>query len=110
MRAWDGEVFYDKEMKIEYAKTRSYATRKIEEPGWDPLAEAKAKALGLGSRLRDTAKREGPGVKQGREEDGEAMEMDDEQEAAPSNAAAAQTQPVQPTCGLFLVSCRALDF
>jgi hypothetical protein len=110
MRAWDGELFYDKEMKIEYAKTRSYATRRIEEPGWDPLAEAKAKALGLGSRLRDSrVKREGEGKfggsdakhGQGREEDGEAMEMDDEQEAAPSNAAAAQTQPAQPTCALF---------
>ncbi|QRW19042.1 NLI interacting factor-like phosphatase [Rhizoctonia solani] len=58
MRAWDGELFYDKEMKIEYAKTRSHATRRIEEPGWDPLAEAKAKALGLGSRLKKEAGRE----------------------------------------------------
>ncbi|CAE6458059.1 unnamed protein product [Rhizoctonia solani] len=74
MRAWDGEVFYDKEMKIEYAKTRSYATRRIEEPGWDPLAEAKAKALGLGSRLK----------KERRQEDGEAMDMDDEQSSNPN--------------------------
>ncbi|KDN50285.1 hypothetical protein RSAG8_01621, partial [Rhizoctonia solani AG-8 WAC10335] len=73
MRAWDSEVFYDKEMKIEYAKTRSFATRRIEEPGWDPLAEAKAKALGLGSRL-----------KKDRREDGEAMDMDDEQSSNPN--------------------------
>ncbi|KAJ1311545.1 hypothetical protein OPQ81_010029 [Rhizoctonia solani] len=74
MRAWDGELFYDKEMKIEYAKTRSYATRKIEEPGWDPLTEAKAKALGLGSRLK----------KERRQEDGEAMDMDDDQSSNPN--------------------------
>ncbi|CAE6512820.1 unnamed protein product [Rhizoctonia solani] len=73
MRAWDSELFYDKEMKIEYAKTRSYATRRIEEPGWDPLAEAKAKALGLGSRL-----------KKPRQGDGEAMDMDDEQSSNPN--------------------------
>ncbi|CEL57615.1 U2 small nuclear ribonucleoprotein B'' OS=Homo sapiens GN=SNRPB2 PE=1 SV=1 [Rhizoctonia solani AG-1 IB] len=74
MRAWDGELFYDKEMKIEYAKTRSHATRRIEEPGWDPLAEAKAKALGLGSRLK----------KEHRHGDGEAMDMDDEQSSNPN--------------------------
>ncbi|KAG9099037.1 hypothetical protein FRC06_005723, partial [Ceratobasidium sp. 370] len=118
MRAWDGELFYDKEMRIEYAKTRSHATRKVEEPGWDPLAEAKAKALGLGSRLgaggkgrittssnaeameierekdQSGAKRErddeaiGNAAKRGRGEDGEEMDMDDDQETTPSNAAA----------------------
>ncbi|KAG8698086.1 hypothetical protein FRC12_013493 [Ceratobasidium sp. 428] len=101
MRAWDGELFYDKEMRIEYAKTRSYATRKVEEPGWDPLAEAKAKALGLGSRLggkgrittssnaeameveREGAKRErddevggdGQSAKRGRGDEGEDMDV-----------------------------------
>ncbi|KAF8609832.1 RNA-binding domain-containing protein [Ceratobasidium sp. AG-I] len=127
MRAWDGEVFYDKEMRIEYAKSRSHATRKVEEPGWDPLTEAKAKALGLGSRLgangaggnkgrittssnaeameierekdqsgskRDredetTSPTTGRTAKRGRgQEDGEEMDMDDDQEATPSNVAA----------------------
>ncbi|KAG8697185.1 hypothetical protein FRC08_006687 [Ceratobasidium sp. 394] len=94
MRAWDGELFYDKEMRIEYAKTRSHATRKVEEPGWDPLTEAKAKALGLGSRLGSGTKRErgdeatGHAAKRGRGEDGEEMDMDDDQETTPSNAAA----------------------
>ncbi|QRW04903.1 NLI interacting factor-like phosphatase [Ceratobasidium sp. AG-Ba] len=85
MRAWDGELFYDKEMRIEYAKTRSFATRRVEEPGWDPLAEAKAKALGLGSRLKRERDDDGAGGgKKGRGADGEEMDMDDE----PSNASA----------------------
>ncbi|QRV90800.1 NLI interacting factor-like phosphatase [Ceratobasidium sp. AG-Ba] len=85
MRAWDGELFYDKEMRIEYAKTRSFATRRVEEPGWDPLAEAKAKALGLGSRLKRERDDDGAGGgKKGRGADGEEMDMDDE----PSNATA----------------------
>ncbi|KAG9124211.1 hypothetical protein FRC07_012407 [Ceratobasidium sp. 392] len=128
MRAWDGELFYDKEMRIEYAKTRSHATRKVEEPGWDPLAEAKAKALGLGSRLgggkgrittssnaeameierergESGAKRGrdddgGQAAKRGRGEDGEEMDMDDDQETTPSNAAA-QAQGAPPS-GTFV--------
>ncbi|CAE6506305.1 unnamed protein product [Rhizoctonia solani] len=95
MRAWDGELFYDKEMKIEYAKTRSHATRRIEEPGWDPLAEAKAKALGLGSRLK----------KDRRQEDGEAMDMDDEQS---SNPHPQQTLSAPNTYSAVTISSRLL--
>jgi hypothetical protein len=94
MRAWDGELFYDKEMKIEYAKTRSHATRRIEEPGWDPLAEAKAKALGLGSRLK----------KEHRHGDGEAMDMDDEQSSNPNPQ---QNTMAPDTCACFFRSARS---
>jgi hypothetical protein len=140
MRSWDGELFYDKEMRIEYAKTRSHATRKVEEPGWDPLTEAKAKALGLGSRLganggnkgrittssnaeameverendQPGAKRDredettspitGRTAKRGRGEDGEEMDMDDDQEATPSNAAAQGAPP-----GALAFDMRMLD-
>ncbi|KAH7345099.1 hypothetical protein B0J17DRAFT_624333 [Rhizoctonia solani] len=95
MRAWDSELFYDKEMKIEYAKTRSHATRRIEEPGWDPLAEAKAKALGLGSRLK----------KERRQEDGEAMDMDDEQSSNPNPQ---QTSSAPNTYSAVTISSRLL--
>ncbi|KAG8713561.1 Nuclear envelope morphology protein 1 [Ceratobasidium sp. 423] len=95
MRAWDSELFYDKEMKIEYAKTRSYATRRIEEPGWDPLAEAKAKALGLGSRLK----------KEQRQGDGEAMDMDDEQSSNPNPQ---QNTSVPNTYSAVTISSRLL--
>jgi len=83
LRAWDSEVFYDKEMRIEYAKTRSHATRKVEEPGWDPLAEAKAKALGLGSRLGAN----GAGGNKGRittSSNAEAMEIEREKDQSGS--------------------------
>ncbi|ELU41399.1 NLI interacting factor-like phosphatase [Rhizoctonia solani AG-1 IA] len=95
MRAWDGELFYDKEMKIEYAKTRSHATRRIEEPGWDPLAEAKAKALGLGSRLK----------KEARQGDGEAMDMDDDQSSNPNPQ---QNSSVPSTYSAVTISSRLL--
>ncbi|KAG8837684.1 hypothetical protein FRC18_008464 [Serendipita sp. 400] len=36
MRAWNGEFFYDKAMHIEYAKTKSWATSKVEDPNFVP--------------------------------------------------------------------------
>ncbi|PVG00989.1 RNA-binding domain-containing protein [Serendipita vermifera] len=36
LRAWDGELFYDKPMRIEFAKTKSWATLKMEDPNFVP--------------------------------------------------------------------------
>ncbi|KAG8824409.1 hypothetical protein FRC17_009103 [Serendipita sp. 399] len=36
MRAWNGEFFYDKPMHIEYAKTKSWAALKAEDPNFIP--------------------------------------------------------------------------
>lgn len=36
LRAWQGEMFYDKPMHIEYAKSKSWATLKAEDPNFVP--------------------------------------------------------------------------
>ncbi|TFK75957.1 RNA-binding domain-containing protein [Pluteus cervinus] len=90
MRACEGMIFYDKPMHIDYAKTKSYATLKREDPDFVPPKSANASAfvnnhLKSDKRQRDgdedgerATKREKSG-----DEDEEEMEIDDEDESAP---------------------------
>lgn len=90
MRACEGMVFYDKPMRISYAKTKSYATSRKEDPTFVPPKSANASPLVTTKRSREAAtdgdrrtKREKHG------EDDEEMEIDDDEddEVGVSNAA-----------------------
>ncbi|KAH9062259.1 hypothetical protein EDB87DRAFT_1673957 [Lactarius vividus] len=81
LRACDGMAFYDKPMRISYAKSKSHATLRREDPNFVPPNFAHASSA---KRVREAeesevrAKREKAG-----DEDGEEMDIDDDDEAAP---------------------------
>jgi len=97
MRACEGMVFYDKPMRISYAKAKSYATLRREDPNFVPPNAANASSLVVSQqpkRQREGAekgdeerqvKREKPG------EDEEEMEIDEEEEGAKMSSTPAPT-------------------
>lgn len=115
LRACEGFVFYDKPMHIEYAKQKSYATMKKEDPNFVPPTSVHA---------RETAARLGNGVlsgeKRGRDDkmdedarepkrervdddDGEEMEIEDDEESGTKDKAPGAAPPVvqQPSARLL---------
>jgi len=56
MRSLDGEVFYDKKMQIEYAKTPSHATLKLHDPNFIPPNMNQALGTPSGSRITNGAR------------------------------------------------------
>ncbi|KAG6860996.1 hypothetical protein C0995_005016 [Termitomyces sp. Mi166 len=95
MRACEGMMFYEKPIHIDYAKSKSYATLRREDPNFVPPTAANSSALLTQKRQRDdeaadgerSAKRE-----KSAEEDEEEMEIDDEDEPAqPSNTFSSAT-------------------
>lgn len=109
MRSLDGELFYEKAMHIEYAKSKSHATAKLEDPNFVPpnqmkiSAEAAAIAAGMSKvtvshaqedserkRARDDDEMVDGESPEKRQKDGEedAMEMDAEDQAQPGQAGA----------------------
>ncbi|KAG8903738.1 hypothetical protein FRB99_002829 [Tulasnella sp. 403] len=74
LRSMDGELFYEKKMHIEYAKTQSYATRKLEDPNFVPpkfmkiSAEAAAVAAAM-SKVTVSHAQEDNERKRGRDEE-----------------------------------------
>ncbi|KAI9467310.1 hypothetical protein BJY52DRAFT_1110332 [Lactarius psammicola] len=81
LRACDGMTFYDKPMRISYAKSKSHATLRREDPNFVPPNFAHASSA---KRVREAeesevrAKREKAG-----DEDGEEMDIDDDDDAGP---------------------------
>ncbi|KAG8990973.1 hypothetical protein FRB90_001521 [Tulasnella sp. 427] len=120
MRSLDGELFYEKAMHIEYARTKSWATLRQEDPNFVPpkhmKISAEAAAIALGSskvtvshaqedserkRARDEEMVDGesPEKKKRDDDDDEEMDMDDE---APSGSGTAAPRAVsnQPSSTL----------
>ncbi|KZT13073.1 RNA-binding domain-containing protein [Laetiporus sulphureus 93-53] len=109
MRACEGTVFYDKPMRIEYAKNKSYATLQREDPNFIPPEAVQAKILPVtnGRQANGTAgeKRsreeemgeDGRGTKREKNdyEDDEEMEIEDDEEGA--KQASADVDGVMPT-------------
>ncbi|EKM59849.1 uncharacterized protein PHACADRAFT_181793 [Phanerochaete carnosa HHB-10118-sp] len=115
LRACEGLDFYDKPMHIEYAKQKSYATMKKDDPNFVPPASIHA---------RETATRLGNGIlsgeKRGRddkmdedvreskrervdEDDGEEMEIEDDEETGTKDKTSSAVPPVlqQPSAKLL---------
>ncbi|RDB22786.1 U2 small nuclear ribonucleoprotein B'' [Hypsizygus marmoreus] len=86
MRACEGMVFYDKPIHIDYAKSKSYATSRREDPSFVPPTAANASALVTQNAKRereDEAADGEPNAKREKsEEEEEEMEIDDEEESA----------------------------
>ncbi|KAF9534875.1 hypothetical protein CPB83DRAFT_843082 [Crepidotus variabilis] len=111
MRACEGMMFYDKPLHIAYAKSKSYATLRSEDPNFVPPTAANASGLlsQNGKRLRDGETGEDRPVKKGKEDDSdEEMEIDDEEETPQNKAAVDTTAPTsvpsqvhQPTARLL---------
>ncbi|KAI0723113.1 RNA-binding domain-containing protein [Earliella scabrosa] len=107
MRGCEGMVFYDKPMHIEYAKTKSYATHRREDPDWVPPTSIHVKnapnsksANGAGEkRQRDDRmdedvrelKRERTD-KDDDDDDDEEMEIEDDEDAPAKPASSANGQ------------------
>ncbi|KAJ7781290.1 hypothetical protein B0H16DRAFT_615151 [Mycena metata] len=103
MRACEGMVFYDKPLHIDYAKTKSYATSRKEDPSFVPPTSANANALlmqqGRADKKRQREEEATEGERKAKrdkgDDDDEEMEIDDEE--APSGE-----QPVAgPTARLL---------
>jgi RNA recognition motif-containing protein len=96
MRACEGIAFYDKPMRISYAKTKSYATLRREDPKFVPPNATDASSLVAQQPKRQREggekvdeerqlKREKPG------EDEEEMEIDEEEEGTKTTSTPAPT-------------------
>ncbi|KAF8639435.1 hypothetical protein AX16_010290 [Volvariella volvacea WC 439] len=99
MRACEGMVFYDKPMHIDYAKTKSYATLKREDPNFVPPTSVHASSLlnqKLEKRLREDDA-DGRAVKREKGDDEEEeMEIDDEDESTPQQSKTTSLNAVPP--------------
>ncbi|ETW83828.1 hypothetical protein HETIRDRAFT_472136 [Heterobasidion irregulare TC 32-1] len=106
LRACDGMLFYDKPLRVQYAKTKSHATLRREDPTFVPPTAAQRSALvdqqtrtsgasTLQKRGREDEMADEEGRAQKRKpaddaesDEGEEMEIDDDEEAGPKAAAA----------------------
>ncbi|KAH9912610.1 RNA-binding domain-containing protein [Epithele typhae] len=92
LRGCEGMVFYDKPMHIEYAKSKSYATLRREDPEFVPPTSVHVKNAPNGKRPREEedareAKRERPAPADD-DSDDEEMEIEDDDEQAAGKASA----------------------
>ncbi|KZT72518.1 RNA-binding domain-containing protein [Daedalea quercina L-15889] len=107
LRACEGIVFYDKPMRIEYAKTKSYATLQREDPNFIPPTSVHAKSVarsngrqtnGEKRQREDQMDEDGPQAKREKndDEDGEEMEIEDDEEGSRQDTANASGMGVMP--------------
>jgi RNA recognition motif-containing protein len=116
MRGCEGMVFYDKPLHIDYAKSKSHATLRKEDPSFVPPSSANASAIATRNgkvatekRRRDEDTPDGePQLKRerGDDNDEEEMEIDEEEESA--QLSAANNKPVALPQPLLQSSARLL--
>jgi len=86
MRACEGMMFYDKPLHLDYAKTKSYATSRREDPYFVPPTAANASAVVTQNAKRQREEENQDGERNTKrdksEEDEEEMEIDDEEDSA----------------------------
>ncbi|KAJ4481479.1 hypothetical protein C8J55DRAFT_535736 [Lentinula edodes] len=87
MRACEGMLFYDKPMHIDYAKTKSYATSRKDDPNFVPPNTANASSLIRNGALEKDKKRQreaddeiGRQTKREKAESDDEMEIDDDED------------------------------
>ncbi|KAJ7179198.1 hypothetical protein C8R46DRAFT_1072829 [Mycena filopes] len=106
MRACEGMVFYDKPLHIDYAKTKSYATSRKEDPSFVPATSANASALLLQKGRADKKRQREEEVTEGErkakrdkgDDDDEEMEIDEDEDTGNASG----EQPVAgPTARLL---------
>ncbi|KAJ6614297.1 hypothetical protein B0H10DRAFT_1880702 [Mycena sp. CBHHK59/15] len=92
MRACEGMVFYDKPLHIDYAKTKSYATSRKEDPSFVPPTSANASALimqnGRAEKKRQREEEAAEGERKAKrdkvDDDDEEMEIEDDEDRPPN--------------------------
>ncbi|CAK5275672.1 unnamed protein product [Mycena citricolor] len=91
MRACEGLIFYDKPLRIAYAKSKSYATSRKEDPNFVPPTSANASALLLQNTRAEKRQRE-EDLESDRktkrdktDDDDEEMEIEDDDEQPPAD-------------------------
>ncbi|KAF7977643.1 hypothetical protein HWV62_3060 [Athelia sp. TMB] len=108
LRACEGMVFYDKPMHIDYAKSKSWATLKREDPSFVPPNSAHATQAAHAGRItissdkRPRDEEMADGERQTKREkadddDDEEMEIDDEEEPGPASTTPFTSASVPPT-------------
>ncbi|EKM80332.1 hypothetical protein AGABI1DRAFT_73428, partial [Agaricus bisporus var. burnettii JB137-S8] len=91
MRACEGMIFYDKPLRIDYAKSKSYATLRKEDPNFVPPTSVHANALSQqqqnGKRPHDGdyADAEPSAKREKADESDEEMEIEDDDDSAPQS-------------------------
>ncbi|KAJ7498976.1 hypothetical protein FB451DRAFT_1384727 [Mycena latifolia] len=110
MRACEGMVFYDKPLHIDYAKTKSYATSRKEDPSFVPPTSANASALimqnGRAEKKRQREEEAAEGERKAKrdkaDDDDEEMELEDEEDHQQNGTASGEPVPVaHPTTRLL---------
>ncbi|ESK97622.1 spliceosomal protein [Moniliophthora roreri MCA 2997] len=111
LRACEGMLFYDKPMRIDYAKTKSYATSRREDPNFVPPSSTTASSLlaqngvASGKRQREDDTGEGPQAKKEKSDsDDEEMEIDDDDDAPAQNPSELCVLVQQPSARLLCTS------
>ncbi|KAF9006432.1 hypothetical protein BDQ17DRAFT_1351723 [Cyathus striatus] len=99
MRACEGMIFYDKPLHIHYARSKSYATLRKEDPNFIPPTAANASDIALAhsaKRLREdeTADNERQAKREKSDEDEEEMEIDDDDEPSAKNLSVATSATI----------------
>ncbi|KAF7332170.1 Spliceosomal protein [Mycena kentingensis (nom. inval.)] len=96
MRACDGMIFYDKPLRIAYAKSKSYATSRREDPNFVAPTSANASAFLTQNgradkkRPREDGQEEGPSAKRDKadnDDDDDEMEIEEDDDEQPQHAA-----------------------
>ncbi|KAK7061674.1 spliceosomal protein [Favolaschia claudopus] len=110
MRALEGMPFYDKPLRITYAKSKSYATSRREDSSFVPPTSANASALlmqkGRADKKRQRDEEVADGERKakrdkGDDDDDEEMEIDDEEDAQQNASAAGEVPVAGPTARLL---------
>ncbi|KAI0082467.1 RNA-binding domain-containing protein [Panus rudis PR-1116 ss-1] len=115
LRGCEGFMFYDKPMHIQYAKTRSYATLKREDPNFVPPTSFHARetmsrlgpgAIGVSEKrprddTMDVDERANKKEKADDDDDGEEMEIEDDEEQAAKQAVGVPQTSQQPSARLL---------
>ncbi|KAJ7744494.1 hypothetical protein DFH07DRAFT_869799 [Mycena maculata] len=108
MRACEGMIFYDKPLHIDYAKSKSYATSRKEDPSFVPPTSANASALLVQKgraekrqREEDAAEGERKAKRDKADDDDEEMELEDDDEQSQNGQTSGEVPVSHPTARLL---------
>ncbi|KAF9452501.1 RNA-binding domain-containing protein [Macrolepiota fuliginosa MF-IS2] len=100
LRACEGMIFYDKPLRIDYARSKSYATLRREDPNFVPPSSAHANPLlqqnGKRPRDSDAAHAERAAKREKSDDSDEEMEIEEEDDPGQQHEASSATPAAVP--------------
>lgn len=102
MRACEGMIFYDKPLRIDYAKTKSHATLRREDPNFVPPSSVHANSLlfnqtnGKRPRDSDVADGERTTKREKSDDSDEEMEIEDDDDSGAQNKTSSEMSSTVP--------------